>query len=34
VNADDRPLVRHFTEQFDELWSRCMQDPELRVMPL
>jgi hypothetical protein len=34
VNAYDSPLVRYFTEQFDDLWSRSAQDPELRVMPL
>ena len=34
VNAYDRPLARYFTEQFDDLWSRSAQDPELRVMPL
>lgn len=34
MNADDRPLVRHYAEQFDELWSKSGPDPELRVMPM
>ncbi len=34
MNHDDRPLVKHYTEQFDSLWFRCGQDPELRVMPM
>lgn len=34
MNHDDRPLVKHYTEQFDTLWSRSGQDPELRVMPM
>ena len=33
-NRDDRPLVRHYTEQFDELWQRSSPDPELRFMPM
>ena len=34
MNADDRPLVKHYAEQFDELWSKSGPDPELRVMPM
>lgn len=34
MNHDDRPLVKHFTEQFDELWSRAVPDPELRQMSM
>ena len=32
ANPDDRPLAKHYTEQFDEIWSRSGPDPELRVM--
>ena len=34
MNHDDRPLVKHYVEQFDSLWSRSGPDPELRVMPM
>jgi hypothetical protein len=33
-NRDDRPLVRHYTEQFDDLWQRSGADPEMRFMPM
>jgi hypothetical protein len=34
VNPDDRALVRHYGEQFDELWARSGPDEELRNMPM
>lgn len=34
MNHEDRPLVRHYTERFDDLWARSGSDPELRVLPL
>ena len=34
LNPSDRPLVKHFSLQFDDMWARAVQDPELRVMPL
>ena len=34
MNVDDRAFVRHYLEQFDELWSRSGPDPELRVMAM
>jgi hypothetical protein len=34
VNDDDRALVRHYTEQFDELWARSSPDDEMRNMPI
>jgi hypothetical protein len=34
LNADDRPLVKHLALQFDDMWSRAIEDPELRLMPL
>ena len=34
LNHDDRPLVKHLALQFDDMWSRAIPDPELRVMPL
>lgn len=34
LNSDDRPMVKHLIEQFDDLWSRSQPDPELRVMPM
>jgi hypothetical protein len=33
-NRDDRALVKHYTEQFDDLWHRSSPDPELRFMPM
>ena len=33
-NRDDRPLVKHYMEQFDDLWHRSSPDPELRFMPM
>lgn len=34
MNHDDRPLVKHLALQFDDMWARAIQDPELRLMPL
>ena len=34
LNHDDRPLVKHLALQFDDMWSRAIEDPELRLMPL
>lgn len=34
LNHDDRPLVKHLSLQFDDMWERAVPDPELRVMPL
>lgn len=34
VNRDDRALVKYLIEQFDPLWDRCTEDPELRSMPI
>ena len=33
-NRDDRALVKHYTQQFDDLWHRSSPDPELRFMPM
>jgi len=33
-NRDDRVLVKHYREQFDDLWQRSTADPELRIMPM
>ena len=34
ANKDDRPLVKHLIEQFDDLWDKSSPDPELRDMPM
>jgi len=34
LNSDDRPLVKHYSEQFDELWQKSSPDPDMRVMPM
>lgn len=34
MNPDDRALVKNLTLQFDDMWARAEQDPELRLMPL
>jgi hypothetical protein len=34
MNHDDRPLAKHCREQFDDLWQRSVEDPELRLMPM
>lgn len=34
ANNDDRPLVKHLIEQFDDLWDKSSPDPELRDMPM
>lgn len=33
-NRDDRPLVKHYLQQFDDLWQRSGEDPEMRYMPM
>jgi len=34
MNTEDRALVKHYREIFDELWSKSGSDPELRVAPV
>jgi hypothetical protein len=34
LNREDRPLVKHYSEQFDELWQKSGPDPDMRVMPM
>lgn len=34
LNRDDRPLVKHYGEQFEQLWQRSSADPEMRFMPM
>lgn len=34
VNDSDRPLVKHYIEQFDDLWQKSMGDPEMRTVPV
>lgn len=34
MNRDDRALVKHFGEQFDDLWQRSVADPDLRFVPM
>jgi hypothetical protein len=34
LNRDDRALVKHLTEQFDELWQKSIPDVDLRNMPM
>lgn len=32
INANDRPMVKHLSLQFDELWAKSHEDPELRSL--
>jgi hypothetical protein len=34
LNRDDRALVKHLSEQFDDLWQKSLTDVELRNMPM
>jgi hypothetical protein len=34
LNRDDRALVKHLSEQFDDLWQKSVADLELRIAPV